>query len=239
MAEIQYSFARYEKKYFLTPQQQAAVLEGLRPYTQPDEYGSYSICNLYYDTDDWRLIRASIEKPTYKEKLRVRSYGIPEPDGTVFVEIKKKCRGMVYKRRICADVRLAAKDLPRAAALQGGQIGREIGWFLHTYPVSPKVFIAYDRTAFAGLDDPSLRITFDRNIRWRDTALDLRQGSTGTPLGPEGKVLMELKLPGVCPLWLSRLLSEVGAFPTSFSKYGAYYCEHIVKEIPKEARYSA
>ena len=239
MAEIQYSFARYEKKYFLTPQQQEAVMEGLRPHMRADEYGSYTICNLYYDTPDWRLIRASIEKPAYKEKLRVRSYGVPAQDGTVFVEIKKKCEGVVYKRRICADVRLAAKDLPRAAMMQGGQIGREIGWFLHTYPVSPRVFLAYDRTAFAGVEDPELRVTFDRNIRWRDTALDLRLGSMGAPLGPQDRILMELKLPGVCPLWLSRLLSEVGAFPTSFSKYGAYYCEEIIKTTPKEARYSA
>ena len=203
---IQYSFARYEKKYFLTPAQQAAVLEGLRAHAAPDEFGSYTICNLYYDTDDWSLIRASLEKPVYKEKLRVRSYGTPAQDAEVFAEIKKKCEGVVYKRRISAPVSAVQMDL---------------------------------RLAFAAADDPSVRITFDKNIRWRTTALDLCAGSAGSPLLPDGRILMELKLPGVCPLWLSRLLAEVGAYPASFSKYGEFYCTQVLGKTNKEARYSA
>lgn len=99
----QYSFVRYEQKYFLTPQQQAALLECIAPHIRRDVYGRYTICSLYYDTDDWRLIRASLEKPAYKEKLRVRSYGVPTDGGRVFVEIKKKYDGVVYKRRITAS----------------------------------------------------------------------------------------------------------------------------------------
>ena len=235
---MQFSFARYEKKYFLTPLQQTAVLEGIRAHTRPDEYGKYTICNLYYDTDDWRIIRASIEKPAYKEKLRVRSYGVPAQDGDVFVELKKKCCDVVYKRRITAPAALAQRDVRLAALAEGGQIGREIEWFQRVNRTKPKVFLAYDRLAFAGIEEPELRITFDKNIRWRETALDLCRGSEGTPLLSEGKILMELKLPGACPLWLSALLSGVGAFPTSFSKYGEYYCKQVLKNA-KEARFSA
>lgn len=236
---IQFTFARYETKYFLTPAQQAAVLAALHAHAIPDEFGSYTICNLYYDTDDWRIIRASLEKPVYKEKLRVRSYGTPAQNGEVFAEIKKKCEGVVYKRRITAAAEAVMRDLGLAALREGGQIGREIAWFQQLNRTRPRVFLAYDRTAFAAADDPSVRITFDQNIRWRTTALDLRAGSAGRPLLPDDRILMELKLPGVCPLWLSRLLSEVGAYPASFSKYGEFYRTQVLKNASKEARYSA
>lgn len=229
MANIQSCFKRYEKKYCLTKAQQQALLQGMQPYMQKDAYGQYTICNLYYDTDDWRLIRTSLEKPLYKEKLRVRSYGTPAPDGNVFVEIKKKYDGVVYKRRITARADeadfLVSGFCP---AGQLGQIGREIQWFQQRNRTRPKVFIGYDRLAFAGIDDPELRITFDTNIRWRTTDLDLRCGDYGVPLGGYGDVLMEIKIPGTAPLWLAHLLSEAGVFSTSFSKYGSCYSRHIL-----------
>ena len=235
-AQIKNCFERYEKKYRLTAEQQRLVLEGMRPYMKKDVYGAYTICNIYYDTDDWRLIRASLEKPVYKEKLRVRSYGVPDENGRVFVELKKKYDGVVYKRRITTEAREAAPFLAGSVPNGHGQIGQEILWFQQLYGAKPRVFIAYDRLAFAGIDDPELRITFDTNLRWRDTALDLRLGDYGAPITDPGMILMEVKLPGVCPLWLSQLLSRAEVFPTSFSKYGYCYQHHI---LPKEGRICA
>lgn len=229
MANIQSCFKRYEKKYCLTLAQQQAILQEMQPYMKKDAYGQYTICNIYYDTDDWRLIRTSLEKPLYKEKLRVRSYGTPAPDGNVFVEIKKKYDGVVYKRRITAradEVDFLVSGFYPAGQL--GQIGREIKWFQQRNRTRPKVFIGYDRLAFAGIDDSELRITFDTNIRWRTTDLDLRCGDYGVPLGGYGDVLMEIKIPGTAPLWLAHLLSEAGVFSTSFSKYGSCYSRHIL-----------
>ncbi|MGN0660930.1 MAG: polyphosphate polymerase domain-containing protein [Oscillospiraceae bacterium] len=227
---IQCSFERYEKKYFLTPHQQSFLLSQMKPYVKPDDYGEYTICNIYYDTDDWRLIRASVEKPVYKEKLRVRSYGVPTDDSKIFVELKKKYDGIVYKRRITTEACLAEPFLYGLEPCRRyGQIGHEIAWFQKFYNTTPKVFIAYDRLAFAGIDDPDLRITFDTNMRWRDTDLDLRLGDCGQPIISDNRILMEVKMPGVCPLWLSGLLSEAGVFPTSFSKYGTCYLDHILK----------
>lgn len=77
MAAIQTCFRRYEKKYLLTPAQQEFILHGVRGYMKEDAYGRYTICNIYYDTEDYSLIRSSLDKPVYKEKLRVRSYGTP------------------------------------------------------------------------------------------------------------------------------------------------------------------
>ena len=229
---IQYSFERYEKKYWLSPAQEEFLRERLKTYMKEDAYGQYTIGNLYYDTDDWRLVRASVERPVYKEKLRVRSYGAVTADSPVFAELKKKCSGVVYKRRIRLDPETAGRFL--AGELPGdtwGQIGRELEWFQHIYHAEPKVYIGYDRTALSGLQDPELRITFDHNIRWRMTDLDLRCGDAGEPVIPTRQGLMEIKVPGVYPLWLSHLLAEAGAYPVSFSKYGACYERHIMKEI--------
>lgn len=225
--KIQSCFARYEKKYRLTPLQQQIILDGLRGHAVPDEHGAYTICNLYYDTADWRLIRTSLEKPVYKEKLRVRSYGVPADGDPVFVELKKKYDGVVYKRRITTRADESASFL-RGEGAAHGQIARELLWFQSLYRAQPKVFLTYDRVAFAAIDDPEVRITFDTGLRWRDTALDLRLGDWGAPIDDPDMVLLELKLPGVCPLWLSRLLSAAGAIPASYSKYGACYQNHLL-----------
>ena len=229
--EIQYSFRRCELKYFLTPAQQAALLDRIEPQLYPDRYGRYGICNIYYDTPDWRLVRASIEKPVYKEKLRVRSYGVPQQLGPVFIEIKKKFDGVVYKRRITAAACAVDAFLAEPACSKpGAQIENEIHWFQHRYRTVPRVFIGYDRTAFSGRENPNIRITFDTNMRWRTTQLDLRLGDGGAPLIYSDRILMEVKIPGAAPLWLSRALAEVHAVPASFSKYGACYANHILPQ---------
>ncbi len=226
---IQYSFQRYEKKYFLSPEQFATFLKKAQPYIEEDCYGKTAVCNIYYDTDDWQLIRASIEKPVYKEKLRVRSYGVPADDGTVFIELKKKYNGIVYKRRILSNADSVSSLLERRIPTESsGQIGKEIFAFQQKYRAGPKVFIGYDRVAYTGREDPYLRITFDTRLRWRDTDPDLRAGDGGAPILPGNDILMELKIPLAVPLWLCRILSELGAYPTSFSKYGACYTNHLL-----------
>lgn len=221
--EIQSSFKRIEKKYLLTPAQYAAMKQGMRDYVRPDAYSHYTICNVYYDTDDFRLIRTSLEKPVYKEKLRVRSYGVPAGRDRVFVELKKKYDGVVYKRRITMTAADAGRYLSGRGPADGSQISREIDWFMQFYRPVPKAFIGYDREAYAGRDNPDLRITFDTDLRGRSTDVDLRLGDHGTLILPRKTILMELKIPGAAPLWLSHLLSRNGIYASSFSKYGTYY----------------
>ena len=242
-AAVQSCFARCEKKYMLTRTQCDALLARIGPYLKADRYPVYTICNLYYDTADYRFIRASLEKPVYKEKLRVRSYGVPGEADSVFVELKKKFDGIVYKRRVTAELPLVEPFLAGLLDRDAfGQIGREIEWFQRCNRTAPKVFIGYDRTAFAGLDEPELRVTFDNRLRWRDTKLDLACGDYGRLLLPEDAVLMELKLPGACPLWLSRALCELSLYPTSFSKYGECYRTCLLpamQQSRKEAAFCA
>lgn len=159
----------------------------------------------------------------------MRSYGVPGGQDKVFVELKKKYEGVVYKRRAVMRAADAVSYIHDGnTPEQENQICHEIDWFMRSYRPTPKVFIAYDRTAFAGLDNPDLRITFDTNLRWRDTDLDLRAGDHGDPILPPDKILMEVKIPGTAPVWLAHLLSEVGAFPTSFSKYGTCYKQNLL-----------
>lgn len=213
------TFERYEKKYLLSSDTCDTLRARLTPYLTADEYGRYTVCNLYYDTPDYRLIRASIEGPAYKEKLRLRSYGVPEAGDPVFLELKKKCAGVVYKRRASMTL-----ETLRKGEMEADQVLKEIGWFMRIYenPI-PRVFIAYDREAFCGVEDPELRVTFDRNIRWRQSTLDLAKGAWGYPLLQQDEVLMEVKAPGAMPVWFCRLLSELEIYPTSFSKYGMCY----------------
>ncbi len=221
--KIQTIFCRRESKYLITEEQRRRMIEKMGERICPDEYGKSTICNLYFDTPDHLLIRRSIEKPIYKEKLRLRSYGTPTADQSIFAEIKKKYNGIVYKRRLPLteenEAEVAAGILPNDS-----QIGKEISYFFRRYaPLCPGMYISYEREAFYGADDRSFRVTFDDNILARSHDLCLADGSYGTPLLPEGKVLMELKCEGALPLWMAKILSEERLYKTSFSKYGTAY----------------
>ena len=243
MSELQSCFQRYEKKYLLTPAQYDAVKRGMAPFMKPDAHPIYTICNIYYDTANFDLIRTSLEKPVYKEKLRLRSYGVPGSRDPAFVEIKKKFDGVVYKRRVTLQALDASRWLSGKRPGDGSQISREIDWFLQFYRPEPKVFLAYDREAYAAAEVGELRITFDTDIRVRSNDLDLRTGDHAVPLLNGDQILMEIKIPGAAPLWLARLLSDNSIFPTSISKYGTYYKEFVLggrsAEVKKEVVLSA
>jgi len=190
-----------------------------------DAYGNTTICNIYFDTPSYQLVRTSMEKPVYKEKLRLRSYGTPQEGDTVFIELKKKYKGVVYKRREKLELNKAENYLyDKKPAMEDSQIIREIDWFLQFYSdIAPAMYIAYDRVAMYGVENSELRVTFDTNILWREDTLFLEAGKYGNALLPEGYRLMEIKIPGTMPLWLSHILDELEIYPTSFSKYGRGY----------------
>lgn len=221
-------FKRIEKKYQLSSEKYWAFVHALAPYMQMDAYGLHTIGNIYYDTEGYDLIRHSIEKPPYKEKLRLRSYGTPESDTMVFIELKKKWDSTVFKRRISMTLHEAEDYLNHGIhPNRDSQILREIDYFLDFYTPTPKLFLGYDRIACYGLGDPEVRITFDAHIRSRETHLKLSNGDFGTLLLGDDDVLMEIKIPDAMPLWLASLLSDFEIFPLSFSKYGNIYKEKI------------
>lgn len=225
------SFQRYEIKYLLTEELYEKFRERTQGFLLPDEYGEYTVCSVYLDTDDYRLIRTSLEKPAYKEKLRLRSYGVPDTGTAVFLEIKKKFDGVVYKRRISLTEHEAEEYIKNGTPPESrGQIFNEIDYIMKLYRPSPKLYLAYDRIAMTCPDIPSLRVTFDRNIRSRRDSLKLSCGTSGELLrcrGQEKYRLMEIKTAASMPLSITSVLSELKIYPTSFSKYGEIYRSSI------------
>ena len=216
-------FQRYEFKYLMTRSQQAQLLSAAGARLRPDAYSHSSIRNLYLDTPDFRLIRRSLEKPIYKEKLRLRSYGCAKREAPVFMELKKKYRSIVYKRRLTLPYGRALDCLTGDSPWPETQIGREIGYVMDFYPdLEPRVFLSYERDSWYA-PESGLRITFDDAIRFRTESLTLDSDPWGTALLRPDQILMELKAPGAIPLWMVHLLTEMALYKTSFSKYGTAY----------------
>lgn len=215
---------RYELKYLLTARQTAMLLDGLGGHMQIDCYGRTSIASLYYDTPDYRLIRASIDRPLFKEKLRLRSYGLATMESPVYLELKRKAYGIVYKRRIQTTLPQVGTFFDNHGDISaGGQINREITYFRDFYKkLAPACLIIYDREAYFE-PDGDLRLTIDFSPRYRTEQLNLMESMSGQLLLPEGHTILEVKVQHALPLWLSELLTDLGICKSSFSKYGEAY----------------
>lgn len=224
MAKDLYIFKRVEKKYRIDISKKARLFAMIGDKLVPDEHGKSTICSLYLDTPTHLLIRNSIEAKTYKEKLRLRSYGVPKGDTRVFLEIKKKFEGVVYKRRVSMSLEAAKSYIDGGGSPIKSQIMSEIDYAMkfYGYP-KPSILVAYEREAFYVKETPNVRLTFDSGIRYRDSELLLEKGSHGEKLLPDGELVLEIKTDGAMPMWLSAALGECGILPSSFSKCGTAY----------------
>lgn len=219
---------RYELKYILTPEQTDYFRERLKGHMEVDKFGLTSIASLYYDTPDYLLIRTSIEKPLFKEKIRLRSYGLATDTSPVFLELKRKAYGIVYKRRVQSTIPLVKKFFDGEGDIcAGGQINHEITYFRDYYRnLAPACMIIYDRTAYYQ-PDGDLRLTIDGNPRYRTEDLDLRVSMDGISLLPQGYTVLEIKVQEAMPLWLTKILSDGKIYKASFSKYGTAYQQQL------------
>lgn len=230
-------FNRQEMKYMIDDVQCKALLDVIGGKLQTSKFAESKIMNLYYDSPDSLLVRRSLDKPVFKEKLRLRSYGRPDGGDPVFLEVKRKYNGVVYKRRI----KLAYEDCtkfiqskvkpemnlpeePNKNERQKEQILDEIEYFIKFYDdLEPACMITYDRRSFEAVEDTSLRITFDTGLKYRFYDLDLRKGAYGDSLLEDNKMIMEIKANSAYPLWLCAALEDIDAYKTNFSKYGKAY----------------
>lgn len=224
-------FKRYEKKYRLTKAEYDTLMSKIVHELVPDKHGISTICSLYLDTPDYVLIRNSIEAESYKEKLRLRSYGLPEGDKKLFFEIKKKYNGVVYKRRVSMTMNEAFKYIDDGIMPIDSQIMREIDYAMKLYrQPKPKICILCEREAYFTKDDPEVRLTFDRELRYRIGFPTSENITQGTPIVNDEERILEIKTPGAMPMWLARALSECGIFPAKFSKYAYAYYDVMKKE---------
>lgn len=245
MAKVKLSgisvFERYENKYLLNKYQSQNLLSRLNGAITQDQYGKHTICTMYYDTDDFAVIRRCLEKPKFREKLRLRSYGVPSADKTVYLELKKKIASVTYKRRIPLPLNEANNYIEKGKTPAyddqlAKQIFGEIDWYINNQTLNSKAVICYDRVAMFANNDPNLRLTIDANIRWRDYDLSLEKGDHGSLLLPPSTYLLEIKTLNALPLWLTNVLSDLKIYPTSFSKYGTVYTQYLGRK--EQIRYA-
>ena len=226
---------RYELKYYLSKEQLSYFMAKIAQYMKVDKYGLTSIASLYYDTPNYNLITKSIEKPKYKEKIRLRSYGLAKENTPVFLEVKRKADGLVYKRRKTVTEEMANKFFNDECDKKcEDQIGKEIMYFKNYYKkLIPAFMVIYDRTAYEEING-DLRLTIDENPRYRTEYLDLHTSMEGTPLLDEGSAILEIKVQEVMPLWLVSILSKGQIYQTSFSKVGEAYKKEILSNLERK-----
>ncbi|MBR3428573.1 MAG: polyphosphate polymerase domain-containing protein [Clostridia bacterium] len=221
---------RYELKYLLSADQTDYLVKALEGHMKLDQYGRTSIASLYYDTPNYQLIRTSVEKPLFKEKVRLRSYGLATLESPVYLELKRKAYKIVYKRRVQTTIPLVEKFFAGSGDIcAGGQINREITYFRDFYgTLVPACLIIYDREAFfePGGD---LRLTIDYSPRYRTDQLNLTTSMEGKLLCPPGNTILEVKVQEAMPLWLTRILDEGRIYKSSFSKYGTAFRQQLLE----------
>lgn len=294
MAAYSSVFKRVEKKYRIGAAERAAVEAAAGGPMAVDAYGRTRITSLYLDTPERSMIARSVEKPLYKEKLRLRAYGdaagvalmgafgagpiVREPGGLplsdgevetrvaaglqvpgaaaalpVFFGIKKKFKGIVYKRRLAltlpaalafvsglpyeqACARWPLSDAALAAAALSPvtrQIARELEVAMDRWlPLVPSMGIACDRVAWAYRPEMFQEWEgdelFDSELRITfDDCLEYldchRFRSPWRPIIESSESVMEIKSAGPYPPWLVEVLSAERIYPASFTKYGNAY----------------
>lgn len=221
---------RIEKKYILDEDTYHTLIDIIQKYIDKDGYYKYSILNIYFDTENYDLIKTSLEKPIYKEKIRLRSYKVPTKKDNVYLEIKKKYKGVVNKRRITLSLNDFNSYIDGYYFEKDSQIMKEIDYCFKRYNLKPVVFLAYDRYAYKGIEDSTFRLTFDYDIRFRQNELALDKGDYGELLFDKKMYIMEVKSTKGLPIWFCKALSDLKIYPASFSKYGTVYQKKIVKE---------
>jgi len=218
-------FQRVEQKYILDEDEYEKLFDKLKNHLTKDIYYRSTICNIYFDTDNYDLIVNSIDKAPFKQKIRIRSYNIPKINDKVFLELKCKFKGVVFKRRVKMKLNDIYDYLEDGSIRENSndQIMKEIDYVIKKSNLKPKLFLAYDRLSYYANDNKNLRVTFDNNLRSRDEDLKLELGDAGKKYTKDNFYIMEIKSRDSIPLWFSSILNELKIYPNTFSKYGNIY----------------
>lgn len=232
------TFKRREMKFLLNEEQYERVVEAISEFMTEDEFGLHTIQNIYLDNRNNDLIRSSLGKPIFKEKVRLRSYGNKAEDNSeAFLEIKKKYRGITYKRRLEGEYKELFDYITLGAPpKERGQVFEEVDYLIKRMGLKPKIVICYDRRAFYGKTDREFRLTLDGNIRYRHDNIDLRAGDGGEYLMTQPFRVMEVKSVGAIPMDLVKILSGLKIYHGSFSKYGSIFSGEIRRKYEAERK---
>lgn len=232
---MQSAFNRYEQKFLIPIDQIDHIKEQIGPYVTQDDNASlshYTICNIYYDTTNDEIIKRSVSKPMFKEKLRLRCYGEPKQGDIMFLEIKKKLNGFVNKRRTSisyedACMLIHEKVMPIKKSYHNSQVLNEIYFYVKNKQLIPRISLSYDREAYYAIDDESIRLTFDYNMTSRRDNVNLGRTHEDTLIVQDERAILEVKTTGALPLWLTNILTANQIYPNSFSKYGTEFYHYL------------
>ena len=233
------NFSRYEFKFPVKYDDMDRMLDDLAPYVGQDEHtdenGYYTISSIYLDNDTWQCFYETINRDKYRQKVRLRVYGSVDNNSICFFELKAKFKGLVGKRRVKMRLGDAMTFIKECNAghdpdintfeCSNRQILKELKHIILTKSLKPTVVVSYERLALFSKDDPDLRITFDVNIRTRDTELDLTKGTGGDYVTSEDTAILEVKTSKNIPYWLVGILKKYNYKDQTFSKY----CSHFSK----------
>ncbi|MGN1327939.1 MAG: VTC domain-containing protein [Clostridia bacterium] len=227
-------FRRVEKKYVITKKQYLSLKNVIQDKMVEDEHGKSTICNIYFDTEQYDLIRHSITKPIYKDKIRLRSYNIPTRDTITYLEIKRKYYDIVSKRRIQAPLNDFYQYFKGNKKLEESQVKKELDYYFLHYNLKPTMFVSYQRRAYYDKENRDFRLTFDSNILARDYDLKIEKGNYGDLILDKEKYIMEVKTLGAMPIWFVEILNKLNVCPCGFSKYGEAYTQLILNKNNKK-----
>jgi SPX domain protein involved in polyphosphate accumulation len=218
-------FHRIEQKYVLNKNEYEKMIKELNKYTIHDKYYESSICSVYFDDDNYDLIINSIDSPLYKEKVRLRSYGVIDDNGKVFLELKKKYKGVTYKKRVTMTLNefwnyYEKSIIPKSC---DNLSMKEIDYCFNKYRLKPKMFISYDRYSYLDKENNNIRITFDYNIKYRDKHLNLDSNKYLEDIIEDDIYIMEIKTRDSIPIWFTKILSNLKLYPSGYSKYKEAY----------------
>lgn len=239
------TFNRFEKKYIMTKEIYNNVFNDMSLYLEKDTHSEslpyYTICNIYYDTVTDEVIKRSVSKPVFKEKLRLRCYCNGKDSDIAFLEIKKKFDGFVNKRRTKITVGEAHnlidnKVLPLKKSYHNTQVLNEIYHYVKDKELVPRVVISYDRMAYTDKVNRDVRVTFDTNITSRRDHLMLSRTNDDQMILGKNYVLMEIKTSTSIPLWLTHILTKYDVYSNSFSKYGTEFFEYLIENRKDEEK---
>lgn len=223
-------FKRVEEKYLLTKEKKKELFKLINKNIKKDIYYETTICNIYFDNKEKDLTINSLEKPLYKDKVRLRSYGIPSLDSNVFLEIKNKYDGIVGKRRIMIKLK-DYYDYIEGKYNNDNQIMKEIDYLFKYYKLEPFKYVGYHRFSYIDKETEKIRITFDDNLTGRGYDLKLEKGLFGDKCFNNDEIIMEIKTENSMPLWLVNALSELKIYPVSFSKLGSIYNRELMEDV--------
>ena len=227
---------RAEIKYLVSNARLEELRQVIAPFVTLDKYGKpfentgYTVRSIYLDTPRLVYYREKIEGLKKRKKLRIRGYNKPADSHNVFLEIKRKEESRIAKIRTPVPYSRLQDFLQRtpkeslAEMLEGDEqaitSASKFMYHLHRSNLQCINLVVYEREAYEGKINPSLRVTFDKNLRTQlCNELEQLYDESDMQFVLTDHFILEIKYNNQFPAWLTPILSNLGLQKQALSKY--------------------